>query len=185
MSKNKNTTDNPEYNPASDGEVLVAVFNNTIYVKPFGFATQQNALGLPDFLNAMFREGAKKVTFDLKECKGMDSTFLGVIATAALSPAFRKKKNVLIINAEPNAKKQLQRIGLLDLVALKEEPCPPPPDLQLSRVDFFHLPQSERERIARIKDLHKQLIQLNERNRQNFGAFVSMLEDELKDNNKT
>ncbi len=178
-----NTQDNnrkPVNGSPSDGDVLVAVFDKTIFVKPFGFATQQNVLGLPDFLNTMFREGSKKVTFDLQECRGMDSTFLGVIATAALNPAFRTKKNVIIINAGPKAKKQLRRIGLLNVVAFKEEPCPPPPDLQLSRIDFFHLPGSEKERIKRIKELHEQLIRLNLRNRKNFSSFVKMLDEELE-----
>ncbi len=163
-----------------DGEIMVAVFNKTIYIKPFGFATQQNALGLPDFLKVMLQKGNQKVAFDLLECVEMDSTFLGGIASAALTPTLRKKKNVVILNASEHAKRQIQLIGLQDLTALKEEACTPPPDLQLSRIDFFHLPSSEKERLERIKELHEQLAGLNARNRQNFGAFVKMLDEELQ-----
>lgn len=178
MAHTDNTKQFRDPSSGANGEILVAVFDNTIYVKPFGFATQQNALGLPDFLNCMFRNGHKKVTVDLEKCSGMDSTFLGVIATAALSPS-SAKKNVVIINAGDEAKMQLQRIGLMDVIAFKEEPCPPPPDLQLSHIDFFHLPSSEKERVCRIKELHQQLIRLNEKNRKKFGSFIKMLDEEL------
>ncbi len=171
--------------PGPEGEILVAVFNDTIYVKPFGFATQENALGLPDFLSTMLRKGTRKITFDLQECAVMDSTFLGVIASAALDHVHGSKKNVLIINSDERARRQVRNLGLTGVVALKAEPCDPPPDLQLSRIDFFHLPKSEKERLERIKDMHEQLVHLNARNRQNFGAFIEMLDEELEKDERT
>ncbi len=180
MGEHKSKMQEQQYQSDSEGEILVAVFNETIYVKPFGFATQQNALGLPDFFHTMFQNGNIKVTFDLQECTAMDSTFLGVIATAALNSSHDARKNVVIINAGAQAKRQLQRIGLLQVVAFKEEPCQPPPDLQLSHIDFFHLPNSEKERVKRIKDLHEQLIQLNARNKGKFAGFIEMLNKELE-----
>jgi hypothetical protein len=168
---------------SDDGEILVAVVDKTIYVKPFGYATQQNALGLPDFISAMFREGCKSVTLDLAECEGMDSTFFGVIAAAAMSPNSGRGehgKGVLIINADAEAREQLGRIGLLPVVSIKEAPCDSPPDLQLSEIDFVHLPKTEEERLRKIKQLHEELVKLNERNRRNFGSFIEMLDKELE-----
>lgn len=63
------------------------MIERTVYLKPFGFATQQNSLGIPDFVSAMFRAGCNSVSFDLACCRGMDSTFLGVIAYAAMARA--------------------------------------------------------------------------------------------------
>lgn len=164
----------------AEGRILVAVVDKTIYVKPIGYATQDNSLGLPDFLRAMFRQGCTSVTFDLDECRAMDSTFLGVVASAAMSGPHGRGKSVLIINANAEAKRELKMIGLLPVVALREDKTEPPPDLELSRIDFVHLPNDERERIERIKELHEELIKLNEQNRQNFGNFIEMLDEELK-----
>lgn len=164
-----------------DGRILVAVFDKTIYIKPMGHATQENCLGLPDFIKAMFRQGCMSVTFDLEDCRAMDSTFLGVVASAAMSSAHGRGKGVLIVNANEQAKHEFEMIGLVPVVAFKEEHCEPPPDLELSQIDFVHLPNNERERIEKIKEVHEQLIELNERNRRNFQGFIDMLEEELQE----
>jgi len=160
--------------------ILVAVLGKMVYVKPFGCATQKDCLGLPDFLRAMFREGCTSAAFDLAECTGMDSTFLGVIASAAIPGPATSGRTVVVLNCDEAARQELRMIGLLDKVALKEGPCAPPCELELSEVDFVHLPATERERIQRIKELHEQLVKLNERNRKNFGPFVEMLGKELE-----
>ena len=164
-----------------DGRILVAVFEKTIYVKPMGHATQENCLGLPDFIKAMFRQGCTSVTFDLDECEAMDSTFLGVVASAAMSTAHGQGKSVLIVNADEGARHEFGMIGLTPVVAFKDEHCEPPPELELSQIDFVHLPSNERERIKKIKEMHEQLVQLNERNRRNFQGFIDMLETELQE----
>ena len=159
--------------------ILVAVVGKTVYVKPFGYATQRTCLGLPDFLRAMLREGCTSVAFDLAQCDGMDSTFLGVIASAALSGMEPPGKRVIMLNAGEHVRRELHMIGLMDYLAFSSEGCQPPRSLKLSRIDFVHLPATERERLQRIKDLHEELIKLNEKNRRNFGPFVKMLGEEL------
>jgi hypothetical protein len=163
---------------AEDDHIEVAVIDRTVYLKPFGFGTQQNSLGIPDFLNAMFRAGCTNVAFDLAECKGADSTFLGVIATAATHR--RPGKTVVILNAGEQLLRQLRRIGLLPLVSVLEESAEPPADIQLRRIDFVHFPKTEYQKLQTVKRLHEQLVRLNEKNRRLFGSFVQMLEEELR-----
>jgi anti-anti-sigma regulatory factor len=160
--------------------MLVAVVDRTIYVKPMGYATQENSLGLPEFLKAMGRQGCAHVAFDLSDCRVMDSTFLGVIASAAMSGGQGRGKSVLILNAAPQAKHELQMIGLMPVVVLKKKRVSLPPEVELSEIDFVHMPGDERERLLRIKELHQHLVKLNERNRKSFGSFVQMLEEELR-----
>ncbi len=165
---------------SEEDRILVAVLGKTVYVKPFGDATQSNCLGLPDFLKAMFREGCTGVAFDLAECTRMDSTFLGVIASAAIPAPHEGGKAAVILNADDHARRDLRMIGLMAVVAVKEEPCEPPPGLELSPIDFVHLPATERERVRKIMDLHEQLTRLNEKNSKKFGPFVRMIGEELQ-----
>lgn len=164
---------------AEESHIEVAVIDSTVYLKPFGFATQQNCLGIPDFLEAMFRVGCKRVAFDLGECKGMDSTFLGVIADAATAVPNRPGKTVVVLNCRENALRQLRRIGLLPLVCVHEETVEPP-QMQLSQIDFIHFPKTPQQRLQTIKRLHQQLTELNEKNKQLFGPFIAMLDEELQ-----
>ena len=162
------------------GKILVAVIENTVYIKPIGPAVQDNCLGLRDFIRAMTRRGCQRVAFDLDQCTAMDSTFLGVIASAAMSNTHGRSKTVAILNADDEAKHELDMIGLLPVVMCREEEYDIPEEIELSEVDFVHLPQDERERMERTKELHEELIKLNEKNRKQWGAFVEMLEEELQ-----
>ena len=168
---------------SEEGRIEVAVVGKTVYVKPTGYATQNNSLGLPDFLNAMFRQGCSSVTFDLADCRGMDSTFLGVIASAAMSRIVSKSKAVVVLNADERARWELRLIGLLPAIAMRQEPVELPKKLKLAEVDFVHFPSNARARVKKIKELHEELIKLNERNKKQFAGFVEMLDVELQDEN--
>jgi len=159
--------------------IEVAIVDKTVYLRPVGMALQENSLGIPDFLQAMFRAGCRRVVFDLGKCTGMDSTFLGVVADAATSLPQAPGKTVLVLNADERSICQLRRIGLLPLVSLRKDPANPPQCLQFRQIDFVHFPKTETERVSRIRDLHMKLAQLNEKNRKTFGSFIAMLDKEL------
>lgn len=157
----------------------VAIVGKTVYLRPIGMALQENCLGIPDFLEAMFRAGCRHVMFDLQQCTCMDSTFLGVVADAATSLPQVPGKTVLVLNASERSVRQLRRIGLLPLLSLHKGAASPPEGLQFRQIDFLHFPKAETERITRIKDLHMKLAELNEKNKKTFGSFIAMLEEEL------
>jgi anti-sigma B factor antagonist len=161
--------------------IEVAIVGDNVYLKPFGRACQNNCLGLPDFLDGMFREGCVKAAFDLADCTGMDSSFLGVIASAATVDPQRIGQTVVILNASAPLIVGLQRVGLLQLVNVIDEPVTPPEDVALRPVDLMHLPSTERQRISQIKVLHEHLAKLNDKNKVTFGPFLKMLDAELQD----
>ncbi len=158
----------------------VAVLGKNVYVKIYGFATQQNCLGIPDFLDAMFRVGCTSAVFDMSDSRGVDSTFLGVVADAATALSHRRGKSVVVLNADRKVKRQMQRVGLLPLIRLREEKVELPEDVELREVDFLDFPANEQDRLERIRDLHQRLVDLNEGNRQLYGSFITMLGEELK-----
>jgi hypothetical protein len=163
-----------------EGHTKVAVVGKNVYLRPLGLATQRNCLGIPAFLQAMFRVGCRHVVFDLSACQGMDSTFLGVVAHAATSLPRVPGKTVIILNAGQKACRQLKRIGLLPLLCLPHAPLSLPENLEFRDVDFLHFPKTENERLQKIKELHCNLAELNEKNRATFGSFIEMLEEELR-----
>ena len=164
---------------AEQDHIEVAVIERTVYLKPFGFATQRNSLGIPDFVGAMFRAGCNSVTFDLASCKGMDSTFLGVIAEAAMARVRGRGRTVIVLNADELLARQLRRIGLLPMICLHEGQVDLPAGVELQQIDFLHFPKTEYQRIQKVKELHERLAEMNERNRLLFGPFIEMLEEEL------
>ncbi|MCK4374192.1 MAG: hypothetical protein KAX19_02650 [Candidatus Brocadiae bacterium] len=160
--------------------IEIAVIGRTVYLKAFGFATQHNSLGIPDFVGAMFRAGCKYVAFDLADCQGMDSTFLGVVADAATASPHRAGKTAMILNADEGLVRQLRRIGLLPLVCIHEGKAEAPAHINLREIDFVHFPRTEYQKLQKVRHLHERLAELNERNKRLFGPFIAMIEEELR-----
>ena len=63
---------------------LVDAYATPVMVRIEGRASFANSGGLKDFLSEMFKQGRKSFVVDFLNCASMDSTFLGVLAGAAL-----------------------------------------------------------------------------------------------------
>ncbi|HKB57390.1 MAG TPA: STAS domain-containing protein, partial [Lacunisphaera sp.] len=63
---------------------LVDAYATPVIVRIDGRASFTNSGGLKDFFNEMFKHGKKRFVVDFQLCTSMDSTFLGVLAGAAL-----------------------------------------------------------------------------------------------------
>jgi anti-sigma B factor antagonist len=63
---------------------LVDAYADPVLVRIEGRASFQNSAGLKDFFAEMLKQGKARFVVDFKRCASMDSTFLGVLAGAAL-----------------------------------------------------------------------------------------------------
>ena len=63
---------------------LVAADSDPVVVRIDGRASFQNSACLRDFITEMLRQGKTRFVLDFMHCASMDSTFLGVLAGAAL-----------------------------------------------------------------------------------------------------
>ncbi len=68
---------------------MVDAYSEPVLVRIEGRASFQNSACLKDFLSEMIAQGKAAFALDLQGCTGMDSTFLGTLAGAALE--LRKK----------------------------------------------------------------------------------------------
>ncbi|OHE86260.1 MAG: anti-anti-sigma factor, partial [Verrucomicrobia bacterium RIFCSPLOWO2_12_FULL_64_8] len=71
-----NLTNRPVY--------LVDAYSDPVVVRIEGRACLQNSASLRDFLAQMIGQGKTRFVMDFQPCTSMDSTFLGVLAGAAL-----------------------------------------------------------------------------------------------------
>jgi anti-sigma B factor antagonist len=63
---------------------LVDAYTDPVVVRIEGRASFLNSGGLKDFFGEMIRQGKIRFVVDFKQCASMDSTFLGVLAGAAI-----------------------------------------------------------------------------------------------------
>src|ERR1700755_851419 len=63
---------------------LVDAYSDPVVVRIDGRASFQNSSCLRDFIAEMLRTGKQRFVLDFQQCASMDSTFLGVLAGAAI-----------------------------------------------------------------------------------------------------
>jgi len=158
------------------GYYEVALGKRAVYVRVYGLATMNNCLCVRDFIDDMLRSDHHFVIVDLANCTGMDSTFMGVLASAATFDRTQPEPAVAVVNASAALKGLLDSVGISELVFIDEQPfaCP--------EIDFLRLEDkaSEEERLACVRDAHKRLVAVSEENEKVFGPFLTLLETEMR-----
>jgi hypothetical protein len=158
------------------GTYEVAVGDRAVYVRVHGLGSMNNCLCLRDFLDDMLREGRNFIVFDLADCTGMDSTFMGCIAGVATEEVKGRPVGVAVVNAADNLVKLLEGVGLDELVFIDPEP------FASDNATYHRLEEqaTESERLRLIKSAHENLINLSAENEQIFGDLVRTIEREMK-----
>src|SRR3954464_4465114 len=94
---------------------LVDAYADPVVVRIDGRASFMNSGGLKDFFTEMIRQGKRRFVMDFRLCASMDSTFLGVVAGAAIE----------LRRLNPPGHLTLARVGERNLELIRN-PGPPP-----------------------------------------------------------
>jgi anti-sigma B factor antagonist len=158
------------------GTYEVAVGGRAVYVRVHGLGSMNNCLCVRDFLDTMLSSGRGFVVMDMKDCTGMDSTFMGVIAGVATQEIEDRPVGVAIVNAGDDVTKLLEGVGLTELVFVDPEA------FEADDAEFHILEEqsSEADRLRLIRSAHEHLISLSDDNEKVFGDLVRTIEMEMK-----
>ena len=63
---------------------LVSAYSDPVVVKVNGKANYLNCNAFREFIETVITGGCRKLFIDFVDCKGMDSTFLGILAGTAI-----------------------------------------------------------------------------------------------------
>jgi hypothetical protein len=152
----------------------VARTEDTVILCPVGLGNMKIAMGLMAFTTAMLKSGFSRFVFDLSRCKGLDSTFMGaMVGLAAQSEEHGGATSV--VNAGNSNLELLQIVGADKFLRLKGEYQME--DIEYERLDVAS-PSPER-RLELVKKAHENLVDIDKRNAQRFGAFLRQLSKEL------
>jgi anti-sigma B factor antagonist len=161
---------------ANNGPVfLVDATSNPVLIRVRGRASFQNSQLIRDYIQQVVREGRRRFVIDFAECTGMDSTFLGVLAGAALELRKAVPVGSLVFgrlgqrNLELVRNLGLHRLATVDtgedLDTLAREPS--------KALDGPKLGELEAARL--VLDAHKNLVQADESNRARFQDVITLL----------
>lgn len=144
------------------GTFRIARSGDAIYVRVVGLGNMGNSATFKDFADRMQTEGYRSFVVDLAECRGIDSTFMGILLGL--------RDGLVVVNANSHCRRQMESIGLHRVVRIQSEPAEVPKDLAL-----HELPEAEASPIQRLKLImkaHQDLIAIDRENEKKFGAFL-------------
>lgn len=135
-----------------------------------------NCLCVRDVLDDLIESKRGFVVFDLDDCSGMDSTFMGVIAGVATQEIDNRAVSVAVVNASKHLAKLIEGLGLTELVYLDPDHFVPPD------IEFYVLEEqaTEEERLKLIHRAHEHLIAISDENEEIFGDLLRTIESEMR-----
>lgn len=159
--------------------IEVGTANNKAFVRIKGRGDFQNSQILKDFIHTVLEKGLSDLLIDLKECKTMDSTFMGVLAGTALELKNKHQKRLTLYRVDEHNLKLLTTLGIhifMNVVPNVPEANAPTFEILQPR------PPSKREMATEMLTAHATLMDLSEENKIKFKDVYEFLKEEIKKN---
>lgn len=178
--------------PARESDVLkVAIVGDGALLKVCGRGSFKMGPTLKQFsATAIERHGCGRFVFDLRDCCGMDSTFMGVVAGLALRMRREKRGSVAIVNMSPKTQGLVQTLGLDRLIemvpaeaaATTGAGAPGIPSVSEAEMSALNTHSSSRlESVQTMLGAHRDLAALSPENEERFRDVIDYLSQDAHD----
>jgi anti-anti-sigma factor len=158
---------------------LVDAYSDPVVVRIDGRASFQNSGCLRDFITEMLARGKTRFVLDFQNCASMDSTFLGVLAGAAIELRKNAPGGSLVVSrVAPRNLELLRNLGLHRLLTIdagdngvSQHVC----DTALEAKKA-----SEVENARLVLEAHENLVNADEANRTKFQDVLAFLRNRVE-----
>ena len=151
---------------------LVGISSGTATMAVIGKANYLNCRNVGEFFSTAITRGCSKIVVDCSQCAGMDSTFLGLVAGAALK--IHKTGGVMVlVNLNDRNRELIDNLGIFKLVKIAEDPSamPKPTSEFLPANNATH---------ANILNAHENLVEADAANKTKFEDVIAFLKRETE-----
>lgn len=156
--------------------IEVGTSNKKAFVRVKGRGDFQNSQALKDFINSALEKGLAELLIDLKECKTMDSTFMGVLAGTALELKKKYQKKLTLFHVEEHNLKLLTTLGIhIFMNIVPDEPTAP---IQMETLPPVNI--SKQDLANEMLKAHAILMEISEENKIKFKDVYEYLKEEIK-----
>ena len=162
---------------------LVSAYSDPVVVQINGKANYLNCNTFREFIEKMVGEGKSRIVLDFENCKGMDSTFLGILAGTALELRKQTPPGVLIICKLGERNHELVcNLGLQNLLTIGEDLTNCSGDA--AEAEFSALKNVEVSDAKNVLNAHQNLVKADTENAAKFQDVIAFLKNqvEAKDN---
>ena len=157
---------------------LVDAYHDPVIIRIEGRASFQNSACLHDFFAEMVRQGRTRYVMDFLHCTSMDSTFLGVLAGAALQLRKQNPPGRLICARVGERNLELIRnLGLHRLVTVDAGNFPM--NFGQAATPLHECDRTEIENARLVLEAHENLVTTDDANRAKFQDVLSFLRNRV------
>lgn len=171
---------------SEESSIRVGCIGSVAWVRIDGAATHNNAGSIRQFLQECLRRGWTKFVIDQNHCRGIDSTFIGMLYRHAvrLDDEFGGKGLLEVINAGERNERSIRKLGLDRLIQMDPEGLRWRREQDLVRENLAMqdscIPLSKLEHTQMVLDAHEALVQANEENESRFCDVIDFLKQDLE-----
>jgi anti-sigma B factor antagonist len=159
---------------ASKPVYLVDAYSDPVVVRIEGRASFQNSGCLRDFIAEMLQRGKNRFVLDFNGCASMDSTFLGVLAGAALQ--LRRAGpdgSIVVARTGPRNLELIRNLGLHRLLTV--DPGDNPTVSAHCDTPLECKERNEIETARLVLEAHENLVNVDDTNRSKFQDVLTFL----------
>jgi anti-sigma B factor antagonist len=157
----------------------VDVSSRPILVQIHGRANFLNCSPLRAFFRKMVDDGQADFLLDFSECKGMDSTFLGILAGAALDlQKISPKGSIELTSLDKRNLELVKNLGLHRIVKITENPVSKISKLSPDTENLTGGDQTEEQKKEMLIGAHEDLVEIDKANLEKFQDLLTFLKNE-------
>ena len=159
---------------------LVSAYSDPVAVKINGKANYLNCNAFRDFIEQVVGEGRSHIILDFTNCKGMDSTFLGILAGTAIELRKRSPSGELVLcNLGDRNYELICNLGLQNLLTVADdEACK-------NDARFECLRDEEVSDARQVLNAHENLAEANAENIAKFQDVIAFLRNQVEEQDDT
>ncbi len=158
---------------------LVSAYSDPVVVQIHGKANYLNCNSFREFIEEIVSTGKAHIVLDFENCKGMDSTFLGILAGTALDLRKERPPRVLIICKLGERNHELVcNLGLQNLLTIAED-LPDSSDA-IATADFLALKNMEVSDAKNVLNAHQNLVKADSENAAKFQDVIAFLKNQVE-----
>ena len=159
---------------------LVRAYSDPVVVRINGKANYLNCNSFRDFIEQVISKGRHRILLDFEACRGMDSTFLGILAGTALELRQKDPPGELALCRLGERNHELiLNLGLQNLLSLGEEA-----DGELGE-SFDQLEDDEVSDAKKVLQAHENLADADAGNRAKFQDVIAFLRNQVESEEKS
>jgi anti-anti-sigma factor len=154
---------------------LVSAYSDPVVVRVNGKANYLNCNAFRDFVEQMVRAGKQHIALDFENCKGMDSTFLGILAGTAIDLRKQTPEGKLTLcNLSERNYELITNLGLQNLLSLERE-CD-----RRDGVNFEGLRDESVKETRDVLQAHQNLAEADDSNAERFQDVIAFLKNQVE-----